>query len=1063
MRIAHISDVHIRNLKYHDDYNRVFDNLYEKLRELKPDIVINTGDLAHTKTDISPEFVDMCSKHIRTISDIAPYHILLGNHDLNLQNPNRRDAISPIVDSIGGTKFPIMLHKDSGLSFSGKAGDLKLNVWSFSCADQTNFPEPNEWADSDDAINIGLYHGSLLTAETDIGWRMSSEDDLKMFSGLDFVLLGDIHKFQFLDPDGRVAYAGSLIQQNFGETPDKGFLVWDIKDKNDFKVEHVKLNGDKKFFTIRLNDDLSVPDINLDPGNRVRIIAPKSYTLVEQQAFEKEVREKFEPFSCISIAARSVNIGDKTAAKNLSVKLENLRDPVVQERLINDFLRDRKLSKPVMEKILELNSKYHMFLEKNEDVIRNTSWNIDSIAWNNMFNYGEDNSINFHKTGGVIGIFAPNSSGKSSLIDILTESLFDKTSKSVSKNVYLINDNKEAAQMIVQMTISGRTYVIERTINRIKYGKNKDEKEKQWGKTSLNFYEVNEDETIRSLNGTLRSATEKSIRRLIGSHSDFLLTTFLAQKRENDIIDCKETDRRKILSRFMDLDMFEQKALLAKEDSRQYTSRLKDAESSNLDITLASEELLAIKIRTEIHTNNLAATKHKNAVESYQTEIVSIDSRKINVDCELNLKDIESRQKKIESTKSVLLTELRLHVATKDRNNTTISELESEIEDVPGTSELTESLKRLTDLQQQQELLAADIEFKRKIIKSHETEISVLSKVPCGSKFPKCHFLVGAFEKQKQLPSKYEELDKLAKKLDLTTTEVSELKALRLKEQVNNSKKLAKSLASSKNEVRIADLSIENVKLRFESEKRNLVRAQADLDRFLENQESIEKNLELENEKDKVLQRIAGEKSKISALNKTILSLSKDLGAKENMIDRISEELKNLEEVKIFCDAYEHYLEAMGKNGIAYQILVDRLPILNDEINKILSSVSDFNVFLEHDEDERSIKLLLQYNDYKSRLLELGGGAERELASIAIRTALLNITSLPKTNMFIIDEGFGKLDPKNMDNVGKMFDYLRSVFDHVIIISHIDILKDMVDTSIEITSDEEKYSHIEVG
>jgi DNA repair exonuclease SbcCD ATPase subunit len=192
------------------------------------------------------------------------------------------------------------------------------------------------------------------------------------------------------------------------------------------------------------------------------------------------------------------------------------------------------------------------------------------------------------------------------------------------------------------------------------------------------------------------------------------------------------------------------------------------------------------------------------------------------------------------------------------------------------------------------------------------------------------------------------------------------------------------------------------------------------------------------------------------------MELNKDLGAKENIIERLAKELESLKEIRILCDAYEHYIVAMGKNGIAYQILVDKLPMLNDEINKILSSVADFNIFLEHNDEEQSIKLLLQYGDYKGRPLELGGGAERELASIAIRTALLSVTSLPKTNMFVIDEGFGKLDPKNMDNISKMFDYLRSVFDHVIIISHIDILKDMVDTSIEITFDEERYSHIEV-
>jgi len=120
-------------------------------------------------------------------------------------------------------------------------------------------------------------------------------------------------------------------------------------------------------------------------------------------------------------------------------------------------------------------------------------------------------------------------------------------------------------------------------------------------------------------------------------------------------------------------------------------------------------------------------------------------------------------------------------------------------------------------------------------------------------------------------------------------------------------------------------------------------------------------------------------------------------------------------------------------------------------------------VFIEHDQEEQSIRLYLQYGQYKSRLLELGSGAEKFLASIAIRNALLNISNLPKTNIFIIDEGFGKLDLKNLEAIQRMFDYLKSVFDHVWIISHLDVMKDLVDNVIEITVDDEGYAHVEVG
>ena len=100
MKFAHIADTHIRNLKFHYEYREVFKKLYEILREEKQDYIVHCGDIAHTKTQISPEFVDMCSEFLGTLADIAPTYIILGNHDGNLKNSSRLDAISPIAEAL---------------------------------------------------------------------------------------------------------------------------------------------------------------------------------------------------------------------------------------------------------------------------------------------------------------------------------------------------------------------------------------------------------------------------------------------------------------------------------------------------------------------------------------------------------------------------------------------------------------------------------------------------------------------------------------------------------------------------------------------------------------------------------------------------------------------------------------------------------------------------------------------------------------------------------------------------------------------------------------------------
>ena len=100
MKFAHISDTHIKNLKYHYEYRIVFEQLYEALWEHEVDCIVHCGDIAHTKTQISPEFVEMCSDFFRNLAEIAPTYIILGNHDGNLKNSSRQDALTPIVDAL---------------------------------------------------------------------------------------------------------------------------------------------------------------------------------------------------------------------------------------------------------------------------------------------------------------------------------------------------------------------------------------------------------------------------------------------------------------------------------------------------------------------------------------------------------------------------------------------------------------------------------------------------------------------------------------------------------------------------------------------------------------------------------------------------------------------------------------------------------------------------------------------------------------------------------------------------------------------------------------------------
>ena len=205
MRFPHIADTHIRNLKYHKEYRVVFSRLYDKLRELKVDAIVHCGDIAHTKTQISPEFVDLCSDFFRNMADIAPTYIILGNHDGNLKNSSRQDALTPIAKALEHPN--LFLLKDSGeVSIND---NFTLNV--LSVFDDDNWVVPTD----DSKVNIALYHGSISNCKTDTGWIMEhGENDISIFNRFDYAFLGDIHKTnQILDEEGRIRYCGSTVQQ----------------------------------------------------------------------------------------------------------------------------------------------------------------------------------------------------------------------------------------------------------------------------------------------------------------------------------------------------------------------------------------------------------------------------------------------------------------------------------------------------------------------------------------------------------------------------------------------------------------------------------------------------------------------------------------------------------------------------------------------------------------------------------------------------------------------------------------------------------------------------------
>ena len=183
--------------------------------------------------------------------------------------------------------------------------------------------------------------------------------------------------------------------------------------------------------------------------------------------------------------------------------------------------------------------------------------------------------------------------------------------------------------------------------------------------------------------------------------------------------------------------------------------------------------------------------------------------------------------------------------------------------------------------------------------------------------------------------------------------------------------------------------------------------------------------------------------------NDTLIDVSGEAKIAENTIKTINESITKLANMETKYEGYEYYLQWVKRDGIPYELISDILPKLEVEINNILQPLVDFQILLNT--DCKNINSYIAYGDEEFWPLELTSGMEKFISSVAIRTALINVSNLPRPNFIAIDEGFGSLDSDNFNSLYLLFDYLKGEFDFLVTISHIDKTRDMVDQIIDIT------------
>ena len=1020
-KIFHVSDIHIRTLKRHTEYREVFQNMFDYINSnaTENSIAVVTGDIVHSKLDMSPELVQMLINFFKGFT--IPTIVILGNHDMNLNNMHRIDAVSPILDVIDNKNIHFI--RDNGLFEFGGI------TWNHMAVDIT--PEHYIQAkDFDATYKIALHHGAVNTAKTDIGYQISNEHvTVDTFKGHDLTLLGDIHKpAQFLDANRTIAYPGSLIQQNHGEALDHGILVWDVENR---RADFVEIPNDYGYVTIETLGSSIVASPHRMPNKpRIRIKFNET-SAADMKRLIATIRKKYN-VQDITIQ-RTITSTDSNSATSISIG--NVRDVEYQNTLLTDYIDINfpQATAQELDTVRHINRTINSKLPAVES-IRHTTWHPISFEFENMFSYGDNNILNFDKLSDVCGLFAANTSGKSSLLDAITYTIFDKCSKTGKANEVL-NNKKTTFKGIFKFEMNGIQYTIERR------GTKKKEKHV---KVDVDFYTDTE-----NLNGEERSDTNKSIRRYLGTYDDFILTAFSLQADNNNFIEKSQKERKDLLSQFLDITVFEQLYQLAADEIKETSGKLKTYKKTDFaEIIIHSDDIIT-KNQNKIQKLEQSEATLQETRNTLQEKIVLLIETKLPTTYDgPNINALNKIEQNLESLIEQLQEDIEISETSINSISAIISKARTNISNI-NIKSVTNKLQKLQDLQDQQRSLMLQITEQQRTCNEKQQKIDHLNTHQYDPNCKYCTsniFVQDAIQAQTTINADQEILNSLQIELLNYQSKISMLTEFIAINQTYN--ELTADITTNIN-------LRERSKLQQQILESDLQTRESELETCLDRQELFSKNETAIKHNETVDELIEACKSEIIVCTTDIKSIQEQIknmyGAIEVAKTHKSIALENLEkyqQLEIEYKAYEYYLDSVKRDGIAMELVVKALPKIEVEINNVLNQIVDFNMVLNT--DGKNINGYIIYDEDNYWPLELTSGMEKFIASLAIRIALINVSALPRPNFIAIDEGWGSLDAEHISAVVNLFEYFRTKFDFSIIISHVDSMRDMVDNLIEV-------------
>ncbi len=734
----------------------------------------------------------------------------------------------------------------------------------------------------------------------------------------------------------------------------------------------------------------------------------------------KSVRQYFQKkylSSNVNVITKTLTTEETTHTVDISF---NILDKNYQHELIKSYLKS-KSSEELFDDVYKLDSVVdNKLILEDSEVSPFKRWFIKNIEFSNFLSYGENQKLDFEKCDGITVVESnpPNFGGKTVLtVDLLLFLFFNETTKtSKAEEIFNRFSGKNKVSVKGEIVIDGDDYIIVRNIER------KKAKSGEWNvKTELDFFKKLSDGSLQNFTGEQRRETETFIKTSIGSKDDFLMTILTTATNLEELIDSKPTARGQVLSRFMGLDFLKRKEEAAKEIYGEFSKSM----ISNI---YNSEQL-----KTDIETYNETIDTNNKSITLEQGNLIDVQNR---ITKGQDYRDGLLKNKHTDIDKEIGMLQ-------PDKVKTEISELEiqkTQVEKQLSEIKVVEPSQYYHEDEHDKVKEEYNNAYKKKV--EVDTNISSIEKlkssVSGGIKCEHCGIeLMNAAITQTRISE-----------LDGFITHKGEIEGLM--QDLSSKEEGFVTLKKEFDEYEKNKLIKEKLELNIESINFKIEKLNDKLTKYEQAQEKIQANNkidemlikadirlnELEIEKDGINKKMTGYQFEIDSLNEKIVN-------NEKLIEKIKEE-SSKERV------YKVYLETFGKNGISKLIMKTMMPLINSELQRLLEDSCHFRLEVRINDKNEVEFLMIDNNTQIEKLMSSGSGYERTIASLALRAVLSKICSLPKPNIVVFDEVFGKISNDNLEMVSEFFKKIKEYFEKIFVITHNPLVTNWSDNVVRI-------------